>query len=807
MDRKRRPSMFDQQPAAAPRTGPLRRLGRAIGGDRRNWALAMVLLAVLGAVGSFFGARAVAKTDSARAHLSFRLQSAEVASTLKLAISREEDLVVSGSAAIADAPSAERSTRFEQWGRIVQPLTRYPELQNVGLIKLVPRAQLEPFSTYMIAHPVLPHDRQPAAYRGAFEVLPAGNRPYSCFAVTAFVRSRVAVEPPGLDYCALEPRLAAARATGESTYAPFKEGAVTTLGIETPVYRGGTTPPTAAGRERAFIGWMAESLNPDTLLEAALQGHPKLSATFDYRSGGTHVSLSSGSIDTGAATTTIGLHNGWTVETYDATLAGGSVFADEHALILFGAGTLVSLLLSILLFVIGTGRVRALALVREKTSALSHQALHDTLTGLPNRALVFDRAEQLLARASRDPQLRPAALFVDIDDFKNVNDTYGHAAGDQLLRVIADRLRTAIREHDTVGRLSGDEFVVLLDSANAEAPPELIAQRLVEILRQPVELNEQGTTISISVSVGIAVGNRTSADGLLRDADLALYGAKETGKDRYVFFQEGMQNTAESRQRLCDDLGQALREGQFFLLYQPIFDLQSRGVVGVEALIRWRHPDRGVVEPEEFITLAEATGQISAIGRWALDEACRQAAEWRDRGREMAVSVNVSGYQLDRDELVLDVQHALSESGISPHLLTLEITETALMRDATSAAWRLKTLKELGVRIAIDDFGTGYSSLAYLRQFAPDALKIDRSFISGINHSKESAAIMQTLVSLGKSLGIETLAEGIEEPAQLRQLERECCDQGQGFLLARPLQVSDVDRLLQLDPQAVALSS
>ncbi len=303
------------------------------------------------------------------------------------------------------------------------------------------------------------------------------------------------------------------------------------------------------------------------------------------------------------------------------------------------------------------------------------------------------------------------------------------------------------------------------------------------------------------MSIGIAVGSRPSADGLLRDADLALYGAKATGKDRYVFFEEGMQSYAASRQHLTEDLGHAVRENQFFLLYQPIFDLQSQRVVGVEALIRWaprraRNYLAGGLHPAR--QRQRARSPRSGGGR-----STRRAAR-RPTGRPEAAPresrSTFSAYQLDRDELVSDVEHALEESGIDARSLTLEITETALMRDAASAAQRLKALKALGVRIAIDDFGTGYSSLAYLRQFAPDALKIDRSFISGITHSKESAAIMQTLVALGKALGIETLAEGIEEPAQLRQLERECCDQGQGFLLARPLDVADVDRLLQLEP-------
>jgi diguanylate cyclase (GGDEF)-like protein len=791
--------LFDQTPSETmgSRPGWLRRLT----GDRarRSWAAGAIVLAVLGVIGTFLGAHTVANTDASRARLNFRLQSEEIASALTLAIQHEEDLVVSARAAIAYAAPGEESTRFNQWGSAVEPLNRYPELLDVGLIVRVPRAGLTWFAAHMVSHPVLPLARQPAPYRGAFTALPTGSRSYYCFAVSAFVRSRIATVPPGLDYCALEPGLLGAIDSGLTIYAPFREGSMTTLGVETPVYRGGRAPATAAARRRAFIGWMAESFDPHTLLLMALRGHPHMAVTFHYRSGTSNVAFSSGTIERHARTATVSLHNDWTVESYASPLGTG-IFGAEHAFVLLLGGTLLSVLMGILLFVIGTGRNRALALVNEKTRELSYQALHDTLTGLPNRALVFDRAEQLLARAARDPSLVPAVLFVDVDSFKSVNDTFGHAAGDQLLRVIAERLRSTIREHDTVGRLSGDEFVVLLESATAEAPPELIAQRLTEILRQPVELDSRGTMISISVSIGAAIGTRPSADGLLRDADLALYGAKATGKDRYVFFEEGMQSVAESRQTLADDLGQAIREHEFFLLYQPIFDLQSHRVAGVEALIRWQHPTRGVIEPEDFIPLAESTGQISAVGRWVLQEACRQSAEWEARGHATAISVNISAQQLDSDDLIADVEGALVLSGIDPHLLTLEITETALMRDAEAAAGRLKALRALGVRIAIDDFGTGYSSLAYLRQFAPDALKIDRSFIGGITHSRESAAIMKTLVSLGKALGIETLAEGIEEPAQLKRLERECCDQGQGFLLARPLDVAAVDRLLELTP-------
>jgi EAL domain-containing protein (putative c-di-GMP-specific phosphodiesterase class I) len=293
---------------------------------------------------------------------------------------------------------------------------------------------------------------------------------------------------------------------------------------------------------------------------------------------------------------------------------------------------------------------------------------------------------------------------------------------------------------------------------------------------------------------------RDSADDLLGDADFALYEAKTLGKDRYVLFEQRMHVAAQDRLALEADLEQAVEQGQFFLVYQPTFDLRTRNVLGVEALIRWQHPTHGVVNPDQFIPVAEETGLIAPIGRWVLGEACRQLAVWRRAGHTVGVSVNVSAYQLDRDGLAEDVSRALAESGIDPALLTLEITESALMHDVPAAARRLAELKALGVRLAIDDFGTGYSSLAYLRQFPVDALKIDRSFISGLATSDEAAAIIQTLVQLGKTLRIDTLAEGIEDDDQLEHLQRAQCDQGQGFLFARPLDTAAIQVFLEGTP-------
>ena len=427
---------------------------------------------------------------------------------------------------------------------------------------------------------------------------------------------------------------------------------------------------------------------------------------------------------------------------------------------------------------------------------LRHQALHDALTGLPNRALILDRIGQMLARGRR--QHSPVAvLFLDLDNFKDINDTLGHRAGDELLVAVGARLASAIREADTAGRLGGDEFVVLTEGASLAAGAEVVADRILDVMATPFEISGSGAPLVVTASIGMAEGDRATPEELLQDADIALYQAKAAGKRRAVKFAPSMQAAVDDHRHLEMALDRALEAEQFFLVYQPTVDLSSGAFNGVEALLRWRHPERGVVQPDDFIPALEASGLIIPVGAWVLHDACRQGAEWIRQGYRFTVSVNVSGKQLEEDRLISDVEEALLMSGFEPGLLILELTETALMHDATASAVRLEMLKALGVRIAIDDFGTGYSSLGYLRQFPIDVLKIDRSFVSGIGDSAESAALVHTLVQLGKVLGIETVAEGVETSDQRSRLEDEQVDIGQGFLFARPLEVKDVDRLLK----------
>jgi diguanylate cyclase (GGDEF)-like protein len=428
---------------------------------------------------------------------------------------------------------------------------------------------------------------------------------------------------------------------------------------------------------------------------------------------------------------------------------------------------------------------------------LAFMATHDSLTGLPNRTLILDRTEQMLVRSRRN-QTPVAALFVDLDNFKSINDTLGHGAGDDLLRAVAARLDGVVRAADALGRLGGDEFVVIAEGLSLAEGPELIAERLLEALKQPFKLGaDKETRVTVTASVGIAAGEHTSAEELLRNADIAMYRAKWDGKNRYVVFESVMQDAVQGRMELEMDLRVALENDEFFLVYQPTFDLRDMSPTGVEALIRWSSPTRGVVQPDDFIPLLEETGLITEVGKWVLEEACRQGAAWREAGYEIGMAVNVSARQLDTDAFVAEVREALSHSGLQPSALTLEMTETTLMRDAEETARRLTTIKGLGVRMAIDDFGTGYSSLAHLQRFPVDALKIDGSFISGLTDSQEGETLLHALVQLGKALSIETLAEGIEQPRELSLLQAENCDSGQGFLFARPLDAAATEVFLR----------
>jgi diguanylate cyclase (GGDEF)-like protein/PAS domain S-box-containing protein len=435
---------------------------------------------------------------------------------------------------------------------------------------------------------------------------------------------------------------------------------------------------------------------------------------------------------------------------------------------------------------------------RSLEQQLRHQAFHDSLTGLPNRALFLDRLAHAVARTRRG-HAPLAVVFIDLDDFKAVNDSLGHAAGDELLVAVAGRIRMTVREADTPARMGGDEFAILLEDAPTVDAARESAGRVLEALRLPFRLQSQDIAIRASVGIAMYASPEQSADELLRNADISMYSAKAQGKDRLVVYESAIHDAAIWRLQLRTDLQLALEREEFALVYQPIVDLETNEITGVEALLRWQHPRRGLVGPTEFVPIAEETGLIVPIGRWVLGHACLQAREWRAArgGRGLDLSVNLSGRQIEDPDLVDDVRRALEKADLEPRRLTLELTESILMHDAERTIETLGRLRGLGVRLAIDDFGTGYSSLSYLRQLPVDALKIDRSFVAVVDAGPDEAALVRSIVSLAQSLRLETVAEGIEQPGQLAELRSIGTRLGQGYFFARPLDPSAISELVE----------
>ncbi len=451
----------------------------------------------------------------------------------------------------------------------------------------------------------------------------------------------------------------------------------------------------------------------------------------------------------------------------------------------------------------------SLAVSDAQTRAAMQQAFHDSLTGLASRALFMDRLDQALVSAARGRRC-VATLFVDLDGFKMINDSLGHTAGDSVLVGVAGRLRSCLRPEDTAARLGGDEFAVVLQDVAADQAVA-IAERIIVELRAPFPID--GREVFVNASIGVAFNTDRDTDGqmLLRNADLAMYHAKRNGKGRHEIFEPSMRTMPVRSLDLESDLHRALAGGEFALHYQPIVELVdgsldglsgdrlAERVAGVEALVRWMDPQHGLTSPQKFVPLAEETGLILPIGRWVIHEACKQASAWNARRQgqpPLMVSVNLSARQLQQADLPDIVAASLSETGLAPDCLMLEITESLLLRDTEITMDVLRQLEDLGVRLAIDDFGTGYSSLTYLRRFPIDTIKIDKSFVDEITSSPKGSALIRAIVQFGRTLDMTTIAEGIEDPGQLRHLFESGCPLGQGYLLAKPLEADEVATLL-----------
>jgi diguanylate cyclase (GGDEF)-like protein len=794
------------------RADRLGRFKRMVPARKGVWAAVAVLCVAVGAVGSLLGAHAVASTDAAKARQAFPRASAGIASTLKLAIQHEEDLIISGSTFFAGKPNAS-STEFDTWVKWAQALRRYPELQKLSLVALVRAPELPAFEARITGAPVKPRlspsSKLPASpssppMRSGLRIVPSGTRPYYCLAAVELARSPVKHLRAGLDYCPLTAGLLSSRDSAQSIYAPAAAGRSQGLGVQTPVYRGNVAPSTFASRRGAFVGWLREVLVPGAMLQQVLLGHPQYAVRLRHKVSSSNVVFTSGAPQPDAQSSATKLHNGWTVRTFGPAPAGAGVLTDGNALALLIAGSLLSVLLGLVVFLLGARRSAEPA---RKAREVPHEDLYDALTGLPNRALALDLAERMVARAQRQSGMLAGALVIDIDWFKDVNDKLGQVAGDQLLRTVAERLESVVRVGDIVGRLGGDEFVVLVESEARAARLDSVARRMMEALHKPVALDDFGPSFFLTASIGIAFGQYAAPEDLLRDAHLALDAGKAGGKNRYTLFNANMRSVIEGRGALEAELNTALLDKQFFLLYQPIYDLRTQQVVGLEALIRWRHPTQGVLAPADFIPLAEETGLIVPIGRWALEEACSRAAAWNVAGHRVGISVQVSANQLNRDGFATDVRRALQQSGIEPSLLTLEIAEATVMLDIAAATERLEEITQLGVRIAIDDFGSGYAHRSDLQRMPLDFLKVDRTSLAASDDEDYRSWLLEAILHFARALSVTVIAKGIETDEQMTTIQAMGCTMAQGLFMGEPTPAHAVESLFEAgSPTAHAAS-
>jgi diguanylate cyclase (GGDEF)-like protein len=428
---------------------------------------------------------------------------------------------------------------------------------------------------------------------------------------------------------------------------------------------------------------------------------------------------------------------------------------------------------------------------RALTLKLAYIAQHDTLTDLPNRALLNDRLSQAIALAQRH-HTALALLYLDLDRFKHINESLGHLVGDRLLQSVALRLTECVRATDTVSRLGGDEFVILLSEVAHEQDAAISADKLLQTIRKPYVLDDHELHVTASIGIVVHPGDGTAVESLLQNADSAMYEAKNRGRNNYQFYRSDLNSSASARQSLESALRHAIERKELRLHYQPIVNLTSGAIAGVEALIRWRHPTLGVMLPDQFISIAEESGLIVPIGRWVLREACRQGRAWRDAGLpDMRLAVNISAVELRSPEFVGGVQGILGDTGFDPKWLEFELTETYLMQDSKSTSLVLSAIKELGVQLALDDFGTGYSSLSYMRRFPIDTLKVDHSFVRDLAMDASDASVVSAVINMGRSLHMRVVAEGVEAMDQLSFLREHGCNEAQGYYFSPPMKPSD----------------
>jgi diguanylate cyclase (GGDEF)-like protein len=761
-----------------------------LAGGRIRWSLAAALACVIvGALGSVLGSRAVAHNEAAKRRLVFRAWSSEVASKLRLAIQREEDLAASATAFFAANPQASQA-QLEGWVKQAQVLRGVRPLQRLSLVAYVRASELAAFGTHVLGRSSEPQEvTSPARATAALKITPSGQRAFYCLAVAGLARSDPRYPVAGVDYCAVSHALLVLRDSGATTFASVLEGTTPALAVDVPVYRG--TPATVSARRQAFVGWFRELLEPDVVLREALPGSVQGALRIRHRTGSSSVVFSLGVASRGAQTAALDLGGGWSARTFGPRVDAG-VFAYPSATWVLAGGCALSLLFGVLALGGGLGGARRPrparpARVGRRRGAIPEETLYDQLTGLPNRALVMELAKRMVARASRQSGLLCGALLINIDWFKDINDKLGQAAGDQLLTAVARRLDGVVRASDTVGRLREDEFVVLVESAARGARLDMLARRIVEALNKPVELDDFRPQFHMTASIGVAFGQYLDHQDVLRDAHTAMYAAKAAGKNRYTMFNANMRSTIEGRGLLEAEMNQALLEKQFFAVYQPIRDLRTGRVAGLDAFVRWRHPSRGVLAPADFIGLAEESGLIVPMGRWLLEEVCTQGASWQVCGQPVDMFVRVSAAQLNRDGFVTDVRRALQQSGLEPSSLVLEIAETTVMGDVAAATARLQAIKSTGVRILIDEFDSAYAQRSDLQQMPLDFLKVDRSTLAAFDSEEYRNWLLQAILAFGRDLTLPVIAKGVETLEQMHELRAIGCAFVQGFFVGEPV--------------------
>ncbi len=749
--------------------------GSAVGAAVRR---TVALLCVLAGIGvALLVAHSMAGSQEAGARRAFSAGAAAIRSSLASSLRDAQGLTGAASTFYA-ADAKARPESFAAWANWRLAGAPDAALQRIGILTVVKHPQLRSFAARTGGQ---------AKSATPIRVLPAGARPEYCLAVAEVVSGAARPMPAGLDYCVLDRRLLASRGSG----VPIERAALgspETWEVLTPVYRGFVPPTGAAARNAAFVGWVREVIRPSVLLAGSLGGHAGYVVQLRHGPNQTDIA-SMGAFAAGAQTERAALSGGWRA-VIGGPPAAAPLLAKGRVWVLV-AGLLIGSLLGVAALLAGRKPEQG----REDGAETSpkpgpepqtqeQEPLYDPLTGLPGRALTLDRADLVLARAGRQSGLLAGALLIDIDWFKDVNEKLGRQAGDQLLKIVAQRLQGVMRAEDTIGRLGDDRFVVLVECVARNLRLDALAQRVLEALHSPLELDGFGPSCSMTASIGVAFGKYDSAEALLTDTCTALEAAKADGKGCYRVFDAGTHSVREGRGGLEVDLGAAVQEQALTLLYEPIYDLQSRAVVGYEAKPSWQHPEQGSIVPDDLLRLADDCGMRVPVDRWAIEQACARAAAWEVEGRRTAVSVKVGAEQLHRDGLITDLRRALQQSGVQSDLLTVEITESAVMSDVAAATQRLREIKELGVRLAIDDFGdSGYAYHSDLRKMPIDCLRVDRGALAASDDSDYRNWLFEAILMVGRELSLTVIAKGVESEQQAQELQAMGCAIAQGPFL------------------------